>query len=107
MPANKINASVGRGGRNKPEDVKIVQTLLNDDLPVPYRPIVVNGVCDANLIAVIEAFQRGNLKIGRPDGRVDPGGRTLTALAGQTPESGTLTKPFMTRIEEFRSHVQN
>ena len=33
MPANQDNTSVGRGGQNKPENVKIVQALLNAATP--------------------------------------------------------------------------
>lgn len=106
MIATTITASVGRGGQNRPGDVKIVQTLLNAKLPIPFRPLAVNGICDFNTIGVIEAFQRNELKIGSPDGRVDPGGRTLRILAGGRSAASTATKPFMSRIEEFRSHVQ-
>ena len=106
MPSNKITASVGRGGQNRPDDVRVVQTLLNDDLPIPFRPLIVNGICDANTIATIEAYQRQVMRLPNPDGRVDAGGRTLTALAGSTAAPNLANKPFMARIDEFRAHVQ-
>ena len=76
-----ILASVGRGGLNRSDDVRLVQELLNRHLCPPQRPLVVNGVADARLVAAIEAFQRRVVAMHRPDGRVDPGSQTLAALA--------------------------
>jgi hypothetical protein len=106
MGPNTISGSVGRGGLNRQSDVKIVQVLLNENLPIPYRPLTVNGICDGNTIAVIAAFQRNVLKMLKADGRVDPGGRTFRALAGESSPVPAATTPFMTRINEFRAHVK-
>src|SRR5215470_10753239 len=75
-----ILASVGRGGLNRSEDVRLVQELLNQHLPPPQPPLVVNGVVDSRMLAVLEAFQRRVVQMSRPDGRVEPGSPTLAAL---------------------------
>ena len=78
-----ILASVGRGGLNRSEDVRLVQELLNQHLPPPQPPLVVNGVVDSRMLAVLEAFQRRVVQMSRPDGRVDPGSETFAALSSQ------------------------
>ncbi len=71
-----IAAAVGRGGDNQKPDTRKVQRLLNAVFPT--RPVSVSGVCDAATVRRIEAFQRRFM--ANPDGRVDPGGRTLRRL---------------------------
>jgi peptidoglycan hydrolase-like protein with peptidoglycan-binding domain len=79
-----IRASVGRGGSNRFEDVRIVQDLLNKHIQPPMQPLAVDGKVGPKTIAAIEAFQKRVLSMINPDGRVDPGGRTLTALSSAT-----------------------
>ena len=67
-----LGGSVGRGGKNAPNDVRAVQTALG---------IAADGQCGGQTIAAIEAFQR-NLGQAKPDGRVDAGGATERALTG-------------------------
>jgi peptidoglycan hydrolase-like protein with peptidoglycan-binding domain len=76
-----IQASVGRGGVNRPEDVRMVQELLNKHTRPPMQLLQVDGMAGPKTIAAIEAFQRHNLSMIHPDGRVDPDGRTLIALS--------------------------
>jgi peptidoglycan hydrolase-like protein with peptidoglycan-binding domain len=76
-----IQASVGRGGVNRPEDVRMVQELLNKHTRPPMQLLEVDGMAGPKTIAAIEAFQRHNLSMIHPDGRVDPDGRTLIALS--------------------------
>ena len=76
-----ILASVGRGGLNRSEDVRLVQELLNRHLPPPQPPLLVNGLVDSRMLAVLEAFQRRVVQMPRPDGRVEPGSQTFAALA--------------------------
>jgi peptidoglycan hydrolase-like protein with peptidoglycan-binding domain len=76
-----IQASVGRGGVNRPEDVRMVQELLNKHTRPPMQLLQVDGMAGPKTIAAIEAFQRHNLSMIHPDGRVDPDGRTLLALS--------------------------
>jgi peptidoglycan hydrolase-like protein with peptidoglycan-binding domain len=82
-----IVASVGRGGLNRTEDVLLVQELLNRHSQAPQRPLVVDGVMSSRTIAAIEAFQRRVVNIHRPDGRIDPGDRTMAALARQAEQA--------------------
>jgi len=84
-----ILASVGRGGLNRSEDVRLVQELLNRHIRPPQPPLVVNGVVDSRMLAALEAFQRRVVQIYRPDGRVDPGSQTFAALAGQAEQPST------------------
>jgi peptidoglycan hydrolase-like protein with peptidoglycan-binding domain len=82
-----IVASVGRGGLNRTEDVLLVQALLNRHIQAPQRPLVVDGVMSSRTIAAIEDFQRRVVNIHRPDGRIDPGDRTMAALARQAEQA--------------------
>jgi hypothetical protein len=84
-----IVASVGRGGLNRTEDVLLVQELLNRHIQAPQRPLVVDGVMSSRTMAAIEEFQRRVVNIQRPDGRIDPGDRTMAALARQTEQTPT------------------
>jgi hypothetical protein len=83
LEVKTILASVGRGGLNRSEDVRLVQELLNQHLQPPQPPLVVNGVVDSRMLAVLEAFQRRVVQMPRPDGRVEPGSPTFAALASQ------------------------
>ena len=76
-----IGASVGKGTNNL-ADVIVVQHLLNAWLAVTGRPLLAtDGDCGPRTIAAITAYQAQVLGQARPDGRVDPGGRTWQALA--------------------------
>src|SRR6185369_12253416 len=72
-----ISKSVGKGGKNNAEDVKIVQAALNSRIGAG---LVVDGDCREKTIAAIKAFQK-SLGMSKPDGRVDPGKGTAKALA--------------------------
>lgn len=86
-----IRASVGRDGVNRPEDVRVVQELLNQHLRPPLQRLTVDGTAGPNTIAAIEVFQQRVFNMAHPDGRVDPGGRTLAALSSST--SGATPSP--------------
>lgn len=85
MAATKIKHSVGKNGTNIPDDVRTVRTLLNKFL-VPGSlggpPLQMEGKVGKPTINAIKAFQAVYLGHNNPDGRVDPGGKTLTALDG-------------------------
>jgi len=84
-----ILASVGRGGLNRSDDVRVVQELLSRHIRPPQPPLVVDGSINARTIAAIEAFQRHVVQMPRPDGLVQPGDQTFAALVRQpapTPE---------------------
>ncbi|MBK6973024.1 MAG: DUF3380 domain-containing protein [Sterolibacteriaceae bacterium] len=75
-----IRSSVGRDGVNSPKDVRLVQDLLNGSSHPPKPALTVDGQVSPRTIAAIESFQKHVLDRKRPDGRVDPEGRTLAML---------------------------
>jgi hypothetical protein len=77
----EISGSVGKGGRNLPQDVQAVQVALNKKAKAG---LAVDGKSGPATIAAIMEFQK---KIGMhtPDGRVDPGRGTARALASSGP----------------------
>ncbi len=79
--AIKISASVGRGGTNHKGDVRKIQKLLNAVFPA--LAVEVDGLCGDKTIRRIERLQRRFMR--SPDGRVDPGGKTLRRLNQSAP----------------------
>lgn len=96
MSNGGIGSSVGRDGMNRPDDVIAVQNLL---LARGYRIGRADGICGDNTKAAIVTFQSGFLR--RPDGRVDPGGRTWRMLNARgegphqptPPDTPSLSRP--------------
>ena len=79
--ATKLSASVGKGGKNKPEDTKVVQELLNDFTKKGgFKRLDVDGLIGPKTIGAIKSFQQNVVGMKRGDGRVDPGGETMAAL---------------------------
>jgi peptidoglycan L-alanyl-D-glutamate endopeptidase CwlK len=76
-----IRKSVGRGGENLKTDTRRIQQLLNAVFPA--TPLKVDKLCGPKTIRRIVRFQRRFLR--KPDGRVDPGGRTLKRLNAAVP----------------------
>lgn len=72
-----IDGSVGDGGKNDPEDVARVQSLL---AARGFDPGAADGVVGPRTIAAIVDFQRAMAK--NADGRVDPNGHTWRDLNG-------------------------
>ncbi|MCI0682953.1 MAG: peptidoglycan-binding protein [Gemmataceae bacterium] len=72
-----LGASVGKGGKNEPEDVLAVQKALNQraNAGVPE-----NGKCDSKTQKAIEEFQ---MRLGqfKPSGLIEPGRGAVRALA--------------------------
>jgi hypothetical protein len=79
-----IAESVGSFGVNKPVDViKIINLINNNDSYTGLeQPLPMSGLVDDSLIGAIKAFQTNHpsIRSARPDGRVDPGGKTLACL---------------------------
>ncbi len=75
-----ILQSVGQKGKNQKIDVKIIQAALNLAQSTHFKlkkRLVVDGENGDKTIAAIENFQKKIVKLQNPDGRVDPGGKTL------------------------------
>jgi hypothetical protein len=83
-----LQASVGQGAENRPDDVRLVQSLLNNRSP-SSQPLQVDGVCGIATILAIRRFQAGTMGMAVPDGRIDPGGETLRALSQGAPAAAT------------------
>ena len=82
---DEIEDSVGAGGMNRASDVRIVQQLLNQHMLALGLPLlVVDNHAGNNTIKGIRAYQRRVVGLARPDGRVDPGGRTWRLLDAGT-----------------------
>lgn len=77
-----ITSSVGKDGINKKPDVKKIQAALN--IVYPSLALAIDGICGPKTIRRIEKFQRRFMQ--KPDGRIDPGGRTLKRLNSATPD---------------------
>ncbi|MBE9129619.1 MULTISPECIES: hypothetical protein [unclassified Coleofasciculus] len=91
----KLEGSVGRGGKNKTTDVVTIQQrlsglgFLTNDASAAERPTseTKESIPEDSLsatIAAIEHYQSEVVKLSSPDGRVDPGGKTLKALSAWT-----------------------
>lgn len=98
----EINASVGRGGKNRKPDVTTVQHLLNANIGsiTPLSALEADGQCGDQTIRAIEEFQRRVLKLKTPDGLVTPDGatlRTMITALGAIP-SASYTDPAWLRI---------
>ena len=91
----RIQASVGHRGRNQRPDVVKVQYLINGHIRsiAPLAPLRVSGRADSSFITAIRAFQQNVVGMRSPDGRVDPGGRTLAALNRPSPGASLFHYP--------------
>jgi hypothetical protein len=105
-----IQAAVGAppGAVNNRADVEIIQRLLNEHATrVGYAPLTVTGVVIPQMIQTIRTFQQKVVGMAAPDGRVDPGGKTLLKLnepAGALPPGGSFNaagKSFKERLDAF------
>ena len=77
-----LNASVGTtSAKNNTRDVKITQALLNVYLRGKNKtPLKITGKINKEINHTILAFQKDHIKMSKPDGRIDRGGRTFRAL---------------------------
>ncbi len=81
--APPIFAAVGREAENRPLDVFVIQSLLNERLPRPHTEVPVTGASDIGTVLAIEAYQAVVLRMVPPSGRVEPGSATYYALAAR------------------------
>jgi hypothetical protein len=85
---DRIEGSVGQGGDNREEDVRVVQEMLNRQDLSPLRKLAVDGRAGPATTEAIRHFQTRVLSMASPDGRVDPDGRTFRRLATSGGERG-------------------
>lgn len=86
----EIVKSVGKDAPNRKADVIVVQKLLNNfTTGLGLKALEVDGGFGTDTGTAIRRFQAKVVGIANPDGRVDPGGRTLVALNGTAPPSAS------------------
>lgn len=90
---SQIEGSVGQNGDNLERDVRVVQQLLNRQDLAPLTRISEDGRVGSSTIEAIRHFQTRYLGVASPDGRVDPGGRTIRKLTSGSTERGTGESP--------------
>lgn len=73
----EIKASVGKGGKNNPDDVKVIQKLLYSQ---GYYDVKITGVCDQNTLNAILSFQKKSPSCSVHDSKVDVNQNTWKAL---------------------------
>jgi putative chitinase len=93
-----ISASVGEGGKNHRSDGVIVQILLNFNRTLPLTPLEVDGGVGPGTKAAIVEFQKTVLKQEKPDGRIDPNGKTIAELRKGIPFKDGLTETILRGI---------
>lgn len=71
-----ILESVGLRGTNRPQDVKLVQTLLNKN---GFPQLQIDGICGNNTTKAIITYQKHFYH--HPDGLVSPGKKTFSQLS--------------------------
>ena len=97
-----IEASVGQEGVNAPSDVRVIQAALNAVMH-PEIPLAVDGLIGPKTIGMITSFQDDKVGLRRPDGRVDPGGRTLRTLHSLIPKALTRDQLTVAPVSFSRS----
>ena len=77
-----IRQSVGAGGANQRDDVKLIQVLLNTHAAwtFPFTALKIDGHIGKHTTDAITRYQREAAGIKNPDGRVDPNGKTFRYL---------------------------
>jgi murein DD-endopeptidase MepM/ murein hydrolase activator NlpD len=77
-----ISSSVGADSKNNFKDVVTVQTLINGCMHLlkPLTLLSPDGRAGKKTVEAIELFQRNVVKMIKPDGRIDPGGKTIQLL---------------------------
>lgn len=83
-----ISASVGEGGANREADVRLVQQLLSG---AGFDTKGIDGDYGTNTRNAIIAFQKTFLS--KPDGRIDPGGKSLARLEQAAGKPGAPASP--------------
>lgn len=77
-----ISSSVGTGSKNIFKDVVTVQLLINGCIHLlkPLDLLNPDGNAGKKTVEAIELFQKNVVKMLKPDGRIDPGGKTIQLL---------------------------
>lgn len=89
-----ISASVGAPGkaRNVPADVRSIQQLFNLITAKSALPLAEDGNSSPQLVQRISDYQLNRLKVAKPDGVIDPGGRTFNSLLEDARQASSATR---------------
>lgn len=92
-----IIKSVGENGANLPTDVKKIQKIINNNFHLlpKIKKLKEDSKIGNSTISAIRAYQAKVVKILKPDGRVDPNGKTLRKL------KKTARKPRPENVNAF------
>ena len=97
-----INDKVGILCINRPEDVTKIQDALNRVPPDQGRavpPLVPNGYCDNKTTDAIQKFQLKQFGWPGADGKIFPGGQTITRINELLPETSVpVTLPLQSGV---------
>ena len=78
---DKLSGTVGRGGDNRPNDVKLIQNLLNKHkIPGEIMPLPVNGTADEKTYKRIEVFQKKIMLSALPETLISANSKTFQKL---------------------------
>ena len=92
----KIAASVGENARNTDSDVRIIQKALNNimqyNILAPLAQLTEDGIAGRKTKVAIRQFQRVAVGMTAPDGRIDPGGKTIVKLNAVVNTAAKLPK---------------
>jgi len=106
-----ITQSVGEEGKNLKNDVLTIQKVLNRvKPPLTAKPLVEDGLYGKNTFNAISVFQKKHVLLVKPDGRIDPGGRTIKKLVQLgvmvTPEQRVLFPLSFKPTESYKSGMR-
>lgn len=98
-----LHGPVGSGGKNHPDDTRLVQSLLNaaaGQLRI-NRTLKIDGLIGPLTIAAIMDIQK--LRGCVVDGRVDPGNKTIRVLLEIAKQSNFSIEPFkqLRNVDDF------
>lgn len=96
-----ITGSVGEKGKNLKQDVLAIQQALNKvKPPLSTKPLIEDGIFGEKTKAVIIEFQKKHVMLVNPDGRFDPGGKSIAKLSQKIDSSQKAIFPLRTRPAE-------
>lgn len=104
----KIGSSVGNNATNNENDVLTIQSLLNKCIHrlSPIRRLKADGDCGPLTVGVIIEFQRRIMNFKTPDGRIDPGGKSLDKMNELAAENGQGSAIKQQLVDQLLVRVQ-
>ena len=90
-----ISYSVGVEGKNQKSDVLKIQQAFNKIKALPGdKRLVEDGLYGESTAKSIVLFQKNYVKMKKPDGRIDPGGKSIGKLAVLMTELTSDSRPL-------------